>query len=47
MGADAVPAFRGITSPVLLNPVEIERHGNDFSLSALLRDPWAAAPEFT
>lgn len=47
MGSDAVPAFRGITSPVLLNPVEIERHGNDFSLSALLRDPWAAAPEFT
>ncbi len=47
MGSDAVPAFRGIPSPVLLNPVEIERHGNDFSVSALLRDPWAAAPDFS
>ena len=47
MGSDAVPAFRGIPSPVLLNPVEIERYGNDFSVSALLRDPWAAAPDFS
>jgi len=44
MGSDAVPAFRGISSPVLLNPVEIERHGNDFSVSALLRDPWGSVP---
>jgi diaminohydroxyphosphoribosylaminopyrimidine deaminase/5-amino-6-(5-phosphoribosylamino)uracil reductase len=44
MGSDAVPAFRGISSPVLLDPVEIERHGNDFSVSALLRDPWRTAP---
>ena len=43
MGSDAVPAFRGISSPVLLNPVDIVRHENDFSVAALLRDPWETA----
>jgi diaminohydroxyphosphoribosylaminopyrimidine deaminase / 5-amino-6-(5-phosphoribosylamino)uracil reductase len=41
MGSDAVPAFRGLSPPVLLNAAEVERHGNDLSVSALLRDPWA------
>jgi diaminohydroxyphosphoribosylaminopyrimidine deaminase / 5-amino-6-(5-phosphoribosylamino)uracil reductase len=40
MGSDAVPAFRGLSLPVRLDAAEIERHGNDFSVSALLRDPW-------
>ncbi|HEX4322642.1 MAG TPA: bifunctional diaminohydroxyphosphoribosylaminopyrimidine deaminase/5-amino-6-(5-phosphoribosylamino)uracil reductase RibD [Acidobacteriaceae bacterium] len=40
MGSDAVPAFRGLPLPVRLDTAEIERHGNDFSVSALLRDPW-------
>jgi hypothetical protein len=26
--------------PVKLDPAEMERHGNDYSVSALLRDPW-------
>jgi diaminohydroxyphosphoribosylaminopyrimidine deaminase/5-amino-6-(5-phosphoribosylamino)uracil reductase len=42
MGSDAVPAFRGLNVPVALNPAEVERHGNDYSVSALLRDPWKA-----
>ena len=42
MGSDAVPAFRGLNPAVYLNGAEIERCGNDFSVSALLRDPWAA-----
>ncbi len=41
MGSDAVPAFRGLTPPIRLEEAEIERFGNDFSVSALLRDPWA------
>ncbi|WP_263356980.1 bifunctional diaminohydroxyphosphoribosylaminopyrimidine deaminase/5-amino-6-(5-phosphoribosylamino)uracil reductase RibD [Acidicapsa ligni] len=40
LGSDAVPAFRGLPLPILLDPVEMERHGNDYSISALLRDPW-------
>ncbi len=40
MGSDAVPAFRGLSLPVLLNAAEVERHGNDLSVTALLRDPW-------
>jgi diaminohydroxyphosphoribosylaminopyrimidine deaminase/5-amino-6-(5-phosphoribosylamino)uracil reductase len=40
MGSDAVPAFRGLGAPVQLDAAEIERYGNDFSVSALLRDPW-------
>jgi diaminohydroxyphosphoribosylaminopyrimidine deaminase / 5-amino-6-(5-phosphoribosylamino)uracil reductase len=43
MGSDAVPAFRGLTMPVRLEDAEVERHGNDYSVSALLRDPWAMA----
>lgn len=42
MGSDAVPAFRGLALPVSLAGAEIERYGNDFSVSALLRDPWKA-----
>jgi diaminohydroxyphosphoribosylaminopyrimidine deaminase / 5-amino-6-(5-phosphoribosylamino)uracil reductase len=42
MGSDAVPAFRGLSLPVRLEDAEVERHGNDYSVSALLRDPWAA-----
>jgi diaminohydroxyphosphoribosylaminopyrimidine deaminase / 5-amino-6-(5-phosphoribosylamino)uracil reductase len=41
MGSDAVPAFRGLSLPVRLEDAEVERHGNDYSVSALLRDPWA------
>ena len=41
MGSDAVPAFRGLSLPVRLRFAEVERHGNDLSVSALLRDPWA------
>jgi diaminohydroxyphosphoribosylaminopyrimidine deaminase/5-amino-6-(5-phosphoribosylamino)uracil reductase len=44
MGSDAVPAFRGLPLPVRLDEAEIERHGNDFSVSALLRDPWLNNP---
>lgn len=40
MGSDAVPAFRGLSLPVLLDAAEVERHGNDLSVSSLLRDPW-------
>ena len=40
LGSDAVPAFRGLISPVRLDAAELERHGNDYSVSALLRDPW-------
>jgi len=40
MGSDAVPAFRGLPSFVHMNDVEIERYGDDFGLSSLLRDPW-------
>jgi diaminohydroxyphosphoribosylaminopyrimidine deaminase/5-amino-6-(5-phosphoribosylamino)uracil reductase len=43
LGSDAVPAFRGLSAPVKLDPAEMERHGNDYSLSALLRDPWLQA----
>jgi diaminohydroxyphosphoribosylaminopyrimidine deaminase / 5-amino-6-(5-phosphoribosylamino)uracil reductase len=40
MGSDAVPAFRGLATPVMLDAAEVERHGNDYSVSSLLRDPW-------
>jgi len=43
MGSDAVPAFRGLSVPVMLDAVEVERHGNDLSVSGLLRDPWRGA----
>lgn len=41
LGSDAVPAFRGLPAPVKFEPAEIERHGNDYSVSTLLHDPWA------
>jgi diaminohydroxyphosphoribosylaminopyrimidine deaminase / 5-amino-6-(5-phosphoribosylamino)uracil reductase len=41
MGSDAVPAFRGLSLPVRLENADVQRHGNDYSVSALLRDPWA------
>jgi len=43
LGANSVPAFRELGAPVSLDAAEIERHGDDFRLSALLRDPWSSA----
>jgi len=40
MGSDAVPAFKGIASPIHMAQVEVERYGNDLGLSSLLKDPW-------
>jgi diaminohydroxyphosphoribosylaminopyrimidine deaminase / 5-amino-6-(5-phosphoribosylamino)uracil reductase len=40
MGSDAVPAFRGMTHPIQMAEVEVERYGNDVGLCSLLRDPW-------
>ena len=40
MGSDAVPAFRGMTNPIQMSEVEVERYGNDLGLCSLLRDPW-------
>jgi diaminohydroxyphosphoribosylaminopyrimidine deaminase/5-amino-6-(5-phosphoribosylamino)uracil reductase len=40
MGSDAVPAFRGMTNPIRMAEVEVERYGNDLGLCSLLRDPW-------
>lgn len=40
MGSDAVPAFRGMASPIRMAEVEVERYGNDLGLCSLLRDPW-------
>jgi len=40
MGSDAVPAFNGIASPIRMAEAEVERCGNDLSLSSLLKDPW-------
>jgi diaminohydroxyphosphoribosylaminopyrimidine deaminase/5-amino-6-(5-phosphoribosylamino)uracil reductase len=42
MGADAVPAFCGMTSPLHLGKVEVERYGDDLGLCSLLKDPWKA-----
>jgi hypothetical protein len=39
-GSDAVPAFRGLPAPVRLDAAEVVRFGNDFRVSALLREPW-------
>ena len=39
-GSDAVPAFRGLPTPVRLDAAEVERFGNDLRVSALLREPW-------
>ena len=43
MGSDAAPAFRGMSSFVHFENVEVERYGNDLGLSSLLRDPWQSA----
>ncbi len=43
MGSDAVPAFKSMANPIKMAAVEVERYGNDLSLSSLLRDPWPAA----
>jgi diaminohydroxyphosphoribosylaminopyrimidine deaminase / 5-amino-6-(5-phosphoribosylamino)uracil reductase len=40
MGSDAVPAFKGLTSPINMAAVEVERYDNDLGLCSLLRDPW-------
>jgi diaminohydroxyphosphoribosylaminopyrimidine deaminase/5-amino-6-(5-phosphoribosylamino)uracil reductase len=40
MGSDAVPAFRGMSNPIQMAEVEVERYGNDLGLCSLLRDPW-------
>ena len=40
MGSDAVPAFKGLTSPINMGAVEVERYDNDLGLCSLLRDPW-------
>lgn len=40
MGSDAVPAFKGLTPPIQLEAVEVERYENDLGLCSLLKDPW-------
>jgi diaminohydroxyphosphoribosylaminopyrimidine deaminase/5-amino-6-(5-phosphoribosylamino)uracil reductase len=40
MGSDAIPAFRGMTHPIQMAEVEVERYGNDVGLCSLLKDPW-------
>ena len=43
MGSDAVPAFRGISLPIRMAPLEVERYGDDLGLISLLQDPWPQA----
>jgi diaminohydroxyphosphoribosylaminopyrimidine deaminase / 5-amino-6-(5-phosphoribosylamino)uracil reductase len=43
MGSDAVPAFKGLGSPIRMGEVEVERYDNDLGLCSLLRDPWQSA----
>jgi diaminohydroxyphosphoribosylaminopyrimidine deaminase / 5-amino-6-(5-phosphoribosylamino)uracil reductase len=45
MGSDAVPAFLGITSPIKMEELEVDRYGNDLNLSSLLHDPWPEGSE--
>jgi diaminohydroxyphosphoribosylaminopyrimidine deaminase/5-amino-6-(5-phosphoribosylamino)uracil reductase len=45
MGSDAVPAFRGMASPIQMAGVEAERYGNDLGLCSLLRDPWDSSEQ--
>lgn len=40
MGSDAVPAFKGLTPPIQMEAVEVERYENDLGLCSLLKDPW-------
>jgi len=39
MGSDAVPAFRGMSHPIRMAEVEVERYDNDLGLCSLLKDP--------
>ncbi|HWG19938.1 MAG TPA: bifunctional diaminohydroxyphosphoribosylaminopyrimidine deaminase/5-amino-6-(5-phosphoribosylamino)uracil reductase RibD [Terracidiphilus sp.] len=43
MGSDAVPAFKGVSAPIRMGQVEVERYDNDLGLCSLLRDPWEYA----
>ncbi len=43
MGSDAVPAFKGMASPIRMADVSVERYGNDLGLCSLLKDPWPEA----
>jgi len=43
LGSDAVPAFRGLPVPVRLDAAELERFGDDFRVSALLRESWKSS----
>ena len=40
MGSDAVPAFKGMPTPIHMAEVEVERYDNDLGLCSLLRNPW-------
>jgi diaminohydroxyphosphoribosylaminopyrimidine deaminase/5-amino-6-(5-phosphoribosylamino)uracil reductase len=40
MGSDAVPAFRGMPTPIRIADVDVERYDNDLGLCSLLRNPW-------
>lgn len=40
LGSDAVPAFKGMTAPIRMGEVDVERYENDLGLRSLLRDPW-------
>ena len=44
MGSDAVPAFRGMSHPIRMAEVEVERYDNDLGLCSLLKDPWPSVP---
>lgn len=40
LGSDAVPAFKGMTAPIRMGEMDVERYENDLGLCSLLRDPW-------
>jgi diaminohydroxyphosphoribosylaminopyrimidine deaminase/5-amino-6-(5-phosphoribosylamino)uracil reductase len=40
MGSDAVPAFHGMSHPVRMAEVQVQRYGNDLCFGSLLHDPW-------
>ncbi len=40
VGADGIPAFASQLAIAHPGPLEVENHGDDLSLTALLRDPW-------
>ena len=43
MGSDAVPAFGGLSAPIPLASLKMQRYSDDLGLSSLLRDPWPPA----